>query len=185
MIGRRLMTNDSIYHLPNCPKHRCIRRKYSEQRFGSMPSMTDKYNTCFDHYLNSRIATIAFDKTSNSNDLDFGFDESDDNYEDFEDSNNETNYEYNEYNDQYFNTNTDSVPNCCLQFWYCFSVSEKYKQQMKKRRVRGQGFTAANSVSLIDKTSRILFPFVFILLNIFYWGFYIIERNSEFKMWLK
>ncbi len=61
----------------------------------------------------------------------------------------------------------------------------KYKEQMKKRRVRGQGFTAANSVSLIDKTSRILFPFVFIFLNIIYWGFYIIERNSEFKMWQK
>jgi hypothetical protein len=148
--------------------------------------MADKYNTCLDHYLNSRIATIAYDKTSNSND--YGFDESDDNYEDFEDfedfedSNNEIN---NEYNDQYLNRNSDSVPNCCLQFWYCFSVSEKYKEQMRRRRVRGEGLTAANSVSLIDKTSRILFPFVFILLNISYWGFYIIERNSEFKMWLK
>ena len=73
------------------------------------------------------------------------------------------------------------IPRCLLQFWYCLTVSEEYKEQMKKRRKRGQGIV--NSVSLIDKTSRIMFPLVFILLNAFYWVFYWMERKSEFKLW--
>lgn len=73
-----------------------------------------------------------------------------------------------------------SVPRCCRQFWHCIIGSEVYRQKMRKR-ARGRG--GANSVSLIDKTSRIMFPLSFILLNLFYWLSYGHDRNSPFASW--
>lgn len=72
---------------------------------------------------------------------------------------------------------------CLLQFWYCFTANEEYKQEMKRRRTKSQGNTAANSVSRIDTVSRILFPCVFLLLNVSYWSLYINERNADFVQW--
>ena len=72
---------------------------------------------------------------------------------------------------------------CCIQFWYCFTANEQFKKEMIKRRTKSQEMCAANSVSMIDKVSRILFPFVFFMLNMAYWTFYINERNSDFIQW--
>ena len=76
-----------------------------------------------------------------------------------------------------------ALTDCCLQFWYCFTSDEKYRQEMKRRRTTGRdsdGAPTVNSVSRIDKASRIMFPLIFTVLNLLYWFFYIIERNAEF-----
>jgi hypothetical protein len=181
---------DTKYSEMYCPRH----------GFKSMDSSLDRLRqlSSIEQYLNQRIAR------ANTEPMDpMGSDASDDNYEDIDDNDLEyeldLNSQYNRCNAYGVTTNghhsdechtsgtTDGFPsrlwNCCLQFWYCLTVSQSYKEQMRRRRVRGQGLTAANSVSLIDKTSRILFPFIWVLLNLFYWVFLIIERNSEFKMW--
>ena len=157
-----------------------------------MDSQLDKYRRfeTLEQYLNDRIRATAQLNDQMPSDL------SDDNYEDIDDTDYEyemeLNSQYNHPNDEYIPSNTNSTQNsgftskllnCFLNFWYCLTVSQSYKEQMRRRRVRGQGLTAANSVSMIDKTSRILFPFVWFLLNLIYWVFLIIERNSEFKMW--
>lgn len=73
---------------------------------------------------------------------------------------------------------------CCIQFWYCFTANEEYKREMKRRRTpNNDGMTAVNSVSKIDKVSRICFPLVFFVLNASYWSFYINERNADFNQW--
>ena len=168
-----------------CPKH----------GFKSIDSHLDKFRRfeTLEQYLNDRIRANDFvDQV--------GSDASDDNYEDIDDQDleyeMELNSQYNNrYNDQYIPSNTCNTSNTqkngltskllnfFVNFYYCLTVSQSYKEQMRRRRVRGQGLTAANSVSLIDKTSRILFPFVWFLLNLIYWVFLINERNSEFKMW--
>lgn len=77
-----------------------------------------------------------------------------------------------------------SVWQCLVQFWYCFTANEKYKQEMRKRRTPNHdGFTAVNSVSKIDKVSRICFPLIFFVINVAYWSFYINERNADFNQW--
>lgn len=74
-----------------------------------------------------------------------------------------------------------SVSLCIVQFWYCFTSNEKYKQEMRRRRgPHDQSFGAVNSVSKIDKVSRIMFPLIFFILNVIYWTYYIHERSTEF-----
>ena len=80
-------------------------------------------------------------------------------------------------------TSIYTISLCVVQFWYCFTSNEKYKQEMKRRRPHGQGLSAVNSVSKIDKVSRIMFPLIFVFLNLTYWSFYIHERNAEFNQW--
>ena len=90
-----------------------------------------------------------------------------------------------EMNDQYRGV-IYALTDCCLQFWYCFTSNENYRQEMKRRRTAGRdsnGAPTVNSVSRIDKASRILFPLIFTVLNLLYWFFYINERNSEFNQW--
>ena len=172
---------DLRYSSLYCPKH----------GFKSIDSQLDKFRRFenLEQYLNERLRT-----TDLSGDQ-YGSDVSDDNYEDIDENDleyeMELNSQYNRYNDQHLNQShsspnkgfTSKLFDFFIQFWYCLSVSQSYKEQMKRRRVRGQGLTAANSVSMIDKTSRILFPFVFFILNFIYWAFLIHERNSEFKLW--
>lgn len=76
----------------------------------------------------------------------------------------------------------NSVLLCIVQFWYCFTSNEKYKQEMKRRRPHDQSFGAVNSVSKIDKVSRIMFPLIFFILNVIYWSYYIHERSTEFHL---
>lgn len=74
-----------------------------------------------------------------------------------------------------------SVSLCLVQFWYCFTSNEKYKQEMRRRRgPQNQSFGAVNSVSKIDKVSRIMFPLIFFILNVIYWTYYIHQRSTEF-----
>lgn len=163
-----------------CPKH----------GFKSVDSQLDKFKRFenLEQYLSERLRTTELTEQ-------YGSDVSDDNYEDIDDNDLEyeieLNSQYNRFNEQNWNQTysphkmgiASKLFNFCLQFWYCLTVSQSYKEQMKRRRVRGQGLTAANSVSMIDKTSRILFPFVFFILNVIYWAFLIMERNSEFQLW--
>lgn len=59
-----------------------------------------------------------------------------------------------------------SVALCLVQFWYCFTSNEAYKQEMKRRRPHGQGLAGVNSVSIIDKIARVLFPMIFLSVSI-------------------
>uniref|UniRef100_T1IP39 Neurotransmitter-gated ion-channel ligand-binding domain-containing protein n=1 Tax=Strigamia maritima TaxID=126957 RepID=T1IP39_STRMM len=54
------------------------------------------------------------------------------------------------------------------QFCLCLSADEEYRQRNLDRRPRNNT-DVMNSVSEIDRTSRILFPLVFTLLNLIYW----------------
>ncbi|CAG2109770.1 unnamed protein product [Medioppia subpectinata] len=196
--GRKYRISDSLdakYASIYCPKH----------GFKSIDSQLDRFRRLesIEQYLNERIRRANPDL----NDPMMASDASDD-YEDIDDNDMEYELELNARHNPHNRCNSygpsdghhsdgqhsmgrlspdagfvAKLFNCCLQFWYCLSVNQTYKEAMRRRRVRGQGLTAANSVSLIDKTARILFPFVWILLNLFYWVFLIIERNSEFKMW--
>lgn len=75
-----------------------------------------------------------------------------------------------------------SVSLCVVQFWYCFTSNEKYKQEMRRRRgPQDHSFGAVNSVSKIDKVSRIMFPLIFFILNVIYWTYYIHERSTDFN----
>ncbi|KAK8784464.1 hypothetical protein V5799_009172 [Amblyomma americanum] len=56
--------------------------------------------------------------------------------------------------------------NCCSQFINCMLGNERFRDEMRRRADRG---ATVNSVSQIDKVSRVLFPFSFILINLFYW----------------
>ncbi|XP_022653054.1 gamma-aminobutyric acid receptor alpha-like isoform X1 [Varroa destructor] len=53
-----------------------------------------------------------------------------------------------------------------LQFLYCIAGNKRYRDEMRRSAPRGQ---TANSVSKIDRCSRILFPVSFIVLNVLYW----------------
>ncbi|CAD5114971.1 DgyrCDS4001 [Dimorphilus gyrociliatus] len=57
--------------------------------------------------------------------------------------------------------------NCCYKFYNCLTASSSY------RHMRVRSSDGINSVSMIDKVSRILFPTAFIILNIFYWNLYL------------
>lgn len=58
--------------------------------------------------------------------------------------------------------NKDSL---LIRFIKCVQGNAKYRRIMKK----SSNATGVNSVSMIDKVSRILFPVTFILLNLIYW----------------
>ncbi|KAI1286118.1 Gamma-aminobutyric acid receptor subunit alpha-6 [Halotydeus destructor] len=71
-------------------------------------------------------------------------------------------------------------PRCCRMTWHCLTGSEIYRKKMRRR---AQGRGGVNSVSVIDKGSRILFPLSFALLNLFYWMSYGQDRNRPFETW--
>ncbi|XP_064482178.1 gamma-aminobutyric acid receptor alpha-like isoform X2 [Ornithodoros turicata] len=56
--------------------------------------------------------------------------------------------------------------NCCAQFLHCITGNERFRNEMRSRASKG---TLVNSVSQIDRVSRVLFPVSFILINLFYW----------------
>ncbi|XP_075734536.1 gamma-aminobutyric acid receptor subunit alpha-2 [Rhipicephalus microplus] len=55
---------------------------------------------------------------------------------------------------------------CCSQFINCMLGNERYRDEMRRRADRG---ATVNSVSQIDRVSRVLFPCSFIVINLFYW----------------
>lgn len=73
------------------------------------------------------------------------------------------------------------LPKPLLQCISCLLGSEDYKRLLRSRATGGSSHV--NSVSTIDKFSRVMFPFSFILLNLLYWIFYFTERNSGFLTW--
>ncbi|XP_028968513.1 gamma-aminobutyric acid receptor alpha-like [Galendromus occidentalis] len=54
----------------------------------------------------------------------------------------------------------------CLQFMYCLMGNKRYRDEMRRSAPPGR---TVNSVSIIDRCSRILFPLSFIVLNLIYW----------------
>ena len=55
--------------------------------------------------------------------------------------------------------------NCLKKFFRCLQSNTKYRQMMAQT----GSPTGVNSVSLIDRMSRILFPLTFTSLNVMYW----------------
>ncbi|XP_028968330.1 gamma-aminobutyric acid receptor alpha-like [Galendromus occidentalis] len=55
---------------------------------------------------------------------------------------------------------------CFLEFLMCMISHEKYRDELRRSAPKGQ---FVNSVSQIDKVSRVLFPVSFFFLNIIYW----------------
>ena len=66
-----------------------------------------------------------------------------------------------------------------VSFWHklfsCLKGSQKYRDSMR-RRARRAGHLA-NSVSRLDKISRVLFPLTFLVINIIYWTVYYFDDS--------
>ncbi|KAG1674533.1 Gamma-aminobutyric acid receptor alpha-like [Nymphon striatum] len=61
----------------------------------------------------------------------------------------------------------------CSQFLHCIISDDSYREIHRKSRKEN----GVNSVSFIDRVSRVLFPFTFIILNVFYWLSYSSNRG--------
>lgn len=59
-------------------------------------------------------------------------------------------------------------PSCFKQIFYCLLGNQSFRQK-RKRQALAKGNLSINSVSKIDRGSRILFPLTFLLINCFYW----------------
>jgi hypothetical protein len=58
---------------------------------------------------------------------------------------------------------------CCVKFWNCLLGSYSYRLK-QRRQARFKNF---NSVSKIDRISRIIFPILFLIFHILYWTLYL------------
>ena len=59
---------------------------------------------------------------------------------------------------------------CCSKFFSCIiGVSYYHHDDKKQKKYKG----LSNSVSKIDKASRVIFPMLFLVFNIFYWSLYL------------
>ncbi|XP_065580667.1 gamma-aminobutyric acid receptor alpha-like isoform X2 [Artemia franciscana] len=65
---------------------------------------------------------------------------------------------------------------CLMQLVHCITANPKYRKARTRQAIISG---SVNSVSKIDKFSRILFPLTFSLFNVFYWLFY--REGHEFK----
>ena len=63
---------------------------------------------------------------------------------------------------------------CMLQFWHCLKGNAKYREM--KQRTKPSG---TNSVSRIDRFSRVFFPLTFSVFQVLYWLAYFDFSNSE------
>ncbi|KAH1020136.1 hypothetical protein HUJ04_009856 [Dendroctonus ponderosae] len=82
-------------------------------------------------------------------------------------------------------TQTEYKPPKWKQFLYCLKGDDKFRRQRQREAaaldstVDGQhAIRHVNSVSLIDKTARIVFPTSFGLFNLFYWLVYIMTQEN-------
>ncbi|CAG7732026.1 unnamed protein product [Allacma fusca] len=66
-------------------------------------------------------------------------------------------------------TQTEKKMSCFSQFLRCVVADETFRRERQKA---AAGERSTNSVSKIDKISRVLFPLSFFFLNCFYWGMY-------------
>ena len=72
---------------------------------------------------------------------------------------------------------------CCLKFINCIRGSAEYRDMKQRTNVHARD--GINSVSRIDKASRIFFPFVFIAFNVFYWITYLdIGKDGNVLIWV-
>jgi len=67
-------------------------------------------------------------------------------------------------------------PSCLRQMLYCLTGNQGFRQR-RKRQALAKGTLSINSVSNIDRSSRILFPFTFLLINCFYWWGYVTKDD--------
>ena len=58
-----------------------------------------------------------------------------------------------------------SSDSCFKKFFRCIQGNDSYRKLMMKR----SQLSGVNSVSMIDKVSRVLFPLAFTGLNVMYW----------------
>lgn len=65
---------------------------------------------------------------------------------------------------------------CCYMFWKCLIGSAAYRE----RRKRDRCYSSVNSVSQIDRVSRVVFPVSFLLFNVLYWVLYL--RSVETRL---
>lgn len=69
------------------------------------------------------------------------------------------------------------------QIWLCFLGDEKFKRDRERdvKMSAGGRNRYVNSVSLIDRTARVVFPASFTILNILYWlAFYTYQKDFFF-----
>jgi len=72
-------------------------------------------------------------------------------------------------------TQTERKLSCLRQFFLCIIADESFRLQRLRNSIPG---ATVNSVSGIDKISRVLFPLSFLILNIVYWYIYT-NMNNE------
>ncbi|KAK2169074.1 hypothetical protein LSH36_12g08010 [Paralvinella palmiformis] len=65
-----------------------------------------------------------------------------------------------------------------MKFYNCLLGSYSYRLKQQKR----ARYKTFNSVSKIDKISRILFPVLFVIFNILYWTLYLRTNISAMVM---
>jgi hypothetical protein len=62
---------------------------------------------------------------------------------------------------------------CLVNYWFlfrmCLTSDPKFKKHLKKSAEERENAKAINSVSRVDRVSRIIFPILFLILNIIYW----------------
>lgn len=69
--------------------------------------------------------------------------------------------------------------NCCKKFLHCVLSNDNYRKLIAKTAQK----TGVNSVSKIDRVSRILFPFLFGLFNAFYWRSLRSDGEFDIGVW--
>lgn len=67
-------------------------------------------------------------------------------------------------------------PSCLRQMLYCLTGNQGFRQR-RKRQALAKGTLSINSVSNIDRCSRILFPLTFLVINCFYWWGYVTKDD--------
>lgn len=72
-------------------------------------------------------------------------------------------------------TQTEKKISCFRQFLNCVVADEEFRRERQRAAAME---SSINSVSRIDKISRVLFPVSFMILNIIYWIFYT-HRSDE------
>lgn len=66
----------------------------------------------------------------------------------------------------------------CLQhIYFCFTANKSFTR--KRRMAAMEKGNTINSVSKIDRASRILFPLSFFVINLFYWWAYVAHDDEE------
>ncbi|XP_011210785.3 gamma-aminobutyric acid receptor subunit alpha-6 [Bactrocera dorsalis] len=64
------------------------------------------------------------------------------------------------------------------QMWLCLIGDDKFRRQRERAAAVTKGSRYVNSVSLIDRVSRVAFPMSFVFLNLLYWLLYGMDKKE-------